>query len=104
MEILPADSSATVPSFVQCRDNIFRERAFLKIFHVLLDMLRRRSANDDRIPVFALELAVVGHPTERALGLRQAMLFSHRSEDVQSVEVLIIPVSRSVHLACRTLA
>lgn len=56
MEVLPADSSAAIPTFLECCDDSFRKRALLEVFHILFDMLDRRCADDDSIPVLTLEL------------------------------------------------
>ena len=61
-------------------------------------MLHARRPNEHRVPILALEQAVVRDPAERDLREREAMLLRDGLDLGEGGEVGLVPVSRAVRL------
>ena len=62
-------------------------------------MLHARRPNKHRVPILALEQAVVRDPAERDLGEGEAVLLRDGLDLRERVEVRRVPVPLAVHLA-----
>ena len=87
------------PALIKRLNHIIRQRALLQIDHIRLQLLRTARARDNRIPKLALQQRVMRHPPKRTLRLRQAMVLRGSAQQVQRIEVLIVPVAAAVRLA-----
>lgn len=74
------------------------QRALLQIYQILLDMLRARRPDQHRVPVLALQQAVVRDPAERDLRHRQVVLLRYGLDRGQRAEVGLVPVACTVIL------
>jgi len=86
------------PRFVESLHNFLRERTFLEVDQVLFNVLCARSAYEDGISMFAFQHAMMRAPPQRNFRHGEVVLFAHRFDELESLEVGVIPVALSVVL------
>lgn len=91
------------PCFIQCLHYLFRQRSFLQLNQVLLQVLLAARPNDDCIAQLRIQFRVVHHPPQRALRLRQRKLPSRRTNDIERIKHRLVPIPRPIKLALLSL-
>ena len=91
--IRPTNAFYNRPTLIKRLDHLLRQRAFVQICQVVLQLRGTTRPGDDRIAMFPLQLAVMTRPPKRRLGGRHPQLLGCRPDHIQRVKVRIVPVA-----------
>lgn len=96
LDCIPLNGS---PSPVDSFDYFLRQWSFLEVVQVLLEMLYRAGSNDHAIPMLSLHGGMMRDPSQGDFSHCQIGLLGGLSNYLQSLKIVISPVSLAVLLA-----